>query len=136
VFSASATLRIDREGPASSSSSRSCGKTPRGFGPDAAADYLNLLQSRALAARVVDRLELADQPEFGARSAAGELLDAFRRSPAGRSGSQLALVKVSFQSRNRAIGARANGVTETFIAQQLDHRVRRLATPRTSSRPT
>ena len=126
VFSASATLRIDREGPRVVKFEQVVREDPEGDSTQMQLQtYLKLLQSRALAARVIDRLELADQPEFrGLDPRRGELLDAFvdRLQVAPVRNSRL--VKVSFQSRNPELAARvSNGVTETFIAQQLDHRV-------------
>ena len=126
VFSASATLRIDREGPRVVKFEQVVREDPEGDSAQMQLQtYLNLLQSRALAARVIDRLGLADQPEFrGLDPQRGELLDAFvdRLQVAPIRNSRL--VKVSFQSRNPDLSARvANGVTDTFIAQQLDHRV-------------
>ena len=126
VFSASATLRIDREGPRVVKFEQVVREDPEGDSSQVQLQtYLKLLQSRALAARVIDRLELADQPEFrGLDPRRGELLDAFvdRLQVAPVRNSRL--VKVSFQSRNPELAARvSNGVTETFIAQQLDHRV-------------
>ena len=126
VYSASTTLRIDREGPRVVKFEQVVREDPEGDSSQVQLQtYLKLLQSRALAARVIDRLELADQPEFrGLDPRRGELLDAFvdRLQVAPVRNSRL--VKVSFQSRNPELAARvSNGVTETFIAQQLDHRV-------------
>jgi capsular exopolysaccharide synthesis family protein len=126
VFSASTTLRIDREAPRVVKFEQVVREDPEGDSAQMQLQtYLKLLQSRALAARVIDRLELADQPEFrGLDPKRGELLDAFvdRLQVAPIRNSRL--VKVSFESRNPDLSARvANGVTETFIAQQLDHRV-------------
>ena len=126
VFLASATLRIDREAPRVVKFEQVVREDPEGDSAQMQLQtYLKLLQSRALATRVIDRLELADQPEFrGLDPQRGELADAFADRLQVAPVRNSRLVKVSFQSRNPELSARvANGVTETFIAQQLDHRV-------------
>ncbi|MEX2220532.1 MAG: polysaccharide biosynthesis tyrosine autokinase [Candidatus Rokuibacteriota bacterium] len=126
LFTASATLRIDREEPRVVKFEQVVREDAEGDSAQTQLQtYHKLLQSRALATRVVGLLDLGGQPEFrGLDRKRGELLDTFfdrlRVDPVRNS----RLVKVSFQSRSPELSARvANGVADTFIAQQLDQKV-------------
>lgn len=126
LFTASATLRIDREEPRVVKFEQVVREDAEGDSAQTQLQtYHKLLQSRALATRVVGLLDLGGQPEFrGLDPKRGELLDTFfdrlRVDPVRNS----RLVKVSFQSRSPELSARvANGVADTFIAQQLDQKV-------------
>lgn len=126
VFMASATLRIDRGEPRVLKFEQVVREDVEGDSAQTQLQtYHKLLQSRALATRVIAMLDLGAQPEFrGLDQQRGELVDIFadrlQIAPVRNS----RLVKVSFQSRNPELSARvANGVADAFIAQQLDHKV-------------
>lgn len=126
VFTATAILRIDREEPRIL-------KFEQVVRDDAQSEpaqtqlqtYLRLLQSRALAHRVVTLLDLGRQPEFqGLDGQRGALIDTFADRLQVEPVRSSRLVRVSFQSRSPELAASvANGVADAFIAQQLDHKL-------------
>ena len=123
VFTGTAMLRIDKEEP------RVLKFEPaaRDEGESAQTQlqtYHRLLQSRALANRVVGVLGLEQSPEFASVGhRPGQLTDAFLERLQVEPVRNTRLVKVSFQSRNPELAAKvANTVADGVIAQQLDEK--------------
>ena len=122
VFTGTAMLRIDREEP------RVLKFDPAGRddGGESAQTqlqtYHRLLQSRALANRVVGLVGLGQNPEFrSVGSWPGQLTDAFLERLQVEPVRNTRLVKVSFQSRSPELAAKvANTLADAAIAQQLD----------------
>jgi polysaccharide biosynthesis transport protein len=83
-----------------------------------------LLQSRALAERVIGLLALGRQPEFrGLGARAGELTDAFLERLQVEPVRNTRLIKVSFESGVAELAARvANTIADAFIAQHLEEK--------------
>jgi polysaccharide biosynthesis transport protein len=125
IFTASAMMRIDREEPRVVKFQQVVPEEVQGEPAQMQLQtFHRLLQSRALAARVIDQVGLARLPEFrGLDPGRGEMIDAFferlRVEPVRSS----RLVKVSFQSRDRELSAQVvNGLADAFIAQQLEQK--------------
>jgi succinoglycan biosynthesis transport protein ExoP len=123
VFTGTAMLRIDKEEPRVLKFEQPA----RDEGESAQTQlqtYHRLLQSRALANRVVGLLSLERSPEFtsvGHRP--GQLTDAFLERLQVEPVRNTRLVKVSFQSRNPELAAKvANTLADGVIAQQLDEK--------------
>ena len=122
VFTGTAMLRIDKEEP------RVLKFEPAGRedGGESAQTqlqtYHRLLQSRALANRVIGLVGLAQNPEFrSAGSRPGQLTDAFLDRLQVEPVRNTRLVKVSFQSKSPELAAKvANTLADAAIAQQLD----------------
>ena len=123
VFTGTAMLRIDKEEPRVLKFEQSA----RDEGESAQTQlqtYHRLLQSRALANRVVGVLGLERSPEFASVGhRPGQLTDAFLERLQVEPVRNTRLVKVSFQSRNPELAAQvANTVADGVIAQQLDEK--------------
>jgi capsular exopolysaccharide synthesis family protein len=122
VFTGTAMLRIDKEEPRVLKFEQA----PRDDGSESAQTqlqtYHRLLQSRALANRVIGLVGLEQNPEFssvGRRP--GQLTDVFLERLQVEPIRNTRLVKVSFQSRNPELAAKvANTLADSVIAQQLD----------------
>ncbi|MGH7396029.1 MAG: GumC family protein [Candidatus Rokuibacteriota bacterium] len=125
LFTASTTLRIDREEPRVLKFEQTLREEPQGESAQTQLQtYYTLLQSRALANRAIQTLDLGEHPEFrGLDRQRNELTDAFLERLEIDPVRNSRLVKVSFQSRNPALSARvANGLADAFIAQQHDQK--------------
>ena len=123
VFTGTAMLRIDKEEPRVLKFEQAA----RDEGESAQTQlqtYHRLLQSRALANRVVGLLGLERSPEFAAVGhRPGQLTDAFLERLQVEPVRNTRLVKVSFQSRNPELAAKvANTLADGVIAQQLDEK--------------
>lgn len=123
VFTGTAMLRIDKEEPRVLKFEQSA----RDEGESAQTQlqtYHRLLQSRALANRVVGLLGLEQSPEFASVGhRPGQLTDAFLERLQVEPVRNTRLVKVSFQSRNPELAAKvANTLADGVIAQQLDEK--------------
>jgi capsular exopolysaccharide synthesis family protein len=141
VYEANAQLLIERTNPTVVDFKGVTQDQSYGYGID---DYYQtqyrLLQSRSLAHRVVERLNLLNDPAFGGPRSKEEI-DAIQSQPTGQSpimeaaiGGVLGglairpvknsrLVVVSVTSGDPAMAARlANGVAKTYIEQSLDFR--------------
>jgi capsular exopolysaccharide synthesis family protein len=141
IYTASATLQIDRESVRVLDSSDEQPRESMMFGEEFFQTQYGLLESRSLAERVIDSLGLASSdafieamgatpPERGDRSAAefaairreiviGLVRGNFSVSPTRGS----RLVVISFDSPDRALSARlANAYAENFIQANLDRR--------------
>ena len=124
VFTGTAMLRIDREEP------RVLKFDPAGRDADGESaqtqlqTYHRLLQSRALANRVVGLVGLGRNPEFrSVGSRPGQLTDAFLERLQVEPVRNTRLVKVSFQSTSPELAAKvANTLADAAIAQQLDEK--------------
>jgi len=124
VFTGTAMLRIDKEEPRV----LKFDQTGRDDGGESAQTqlqtYHRLLQSRALANRVVGLVGLGQNPEFrsvGRRP--GQLTDAFLERLQVEPVRNTRLVKVSFQSRSPELAAKvANTLADAAIAQQIDEK--------------
>ena len=122
VFTGTAMLRIDKEEPRVLKFEQA----PRDDGSESSQTqlqtYHRLLQSRALANRVIGLVGLEQNPEFssvGRRP--GQLTDVFLERLQVEPIRNTRLVKVSFQSRNPELAAKvANTMADSVIAQQLD----------------
>ncbi len=123
VYTGTAMLRIEREEP------RILKFEPPGRDDTAGESaqtqlqtYHRLLQSRALANRVIALAELERYPEFRAAGRRpGEVTDAFLERLHVEPVRNTRLVKVSFESRSPELAARVpNTLVEAAIAQQLD----------------
>jgi capsular exopolysaccharide synthesis family protein len=125
LFTATTVLRIDREEPRVLKFEQVVREEPGEPAQTQLQTYLRLLQSRALAHRVIALLDLGRQPEFqGLDRQPGALTDAFFERVQVEPVRSSRLVKVSFQSRSPELAASvANGVADAFIAQQLDHKL-------------
>ncbi len=123
VFTGTAMLRIDQEEPRILKFERPGRDDTTG---ESAQNQLQthhrLLQSRALANRVIALVDLERHPEFrsvGRRP--GELTDAFLDRLQVEPVRNTRLVKVAFESRSPELAARvANTLADAAIAQQLD----------------
>ena len=123
VFTGTAMLRIDKEEPRVLKFEQAA----RDEGESAQTQlqtYHRLLQSRALANRVVGLLGLEQSPEFASVGhRPGQLTDAFLERLQVEPVRNTRLVKVSFQSRNPELAAKvANTLADGVIAQQLDEK--------------
>lgn len=123
VFTGTAMLRIDKEEPRVLKFEQAA----RDEGESAQTQlqtYHRLLQSRALANRVVGLLGLERSPEFASVGhRPGQLTDAFLERLQVEPVRNTRLVKVSFQSRNPELAAKvANTLADGVIAQQLDEK--------------
>ena len=123
VFTGTTMLRIDKEEP------RILKFEPPGRDDTAGESaqiqlqtYHRLLQSRALANRVIALAELERHPEFRAVGRRpGEVTNAFLERLQVEPVRNTRLVKVSFESRSPELAAQvANTLAEAVIAQQLD----------------
>ena len=123
VFTGTAMLRIEKEEP------RILKFEPPGRDDNAGESaqmqlqtYNRLLQSRALANRVIGLAELDRYPEFRAIGRRlGDVTDAFLERLHVEPIRNTRLVKVSFESRSPEVAALvANTLAEELIAQQLD----------------
>jgi len=122
VFTGTAMLRIDKEEPRVLKFEQA-GRDDAGESAQTQLlTYHRLLQSRALANRVIGLVDLQHNPEFrsvGGRP--GQLTDAFLERLQIEPVRNTRLVKVSFQSRNPELAAQiANTLADGVIAQQLD----------------
>ncbi len=123
VFTGTAMLRIDKEEPRVlkfDQAARDEGESSQ----TQLQTYHRLLQSRALANRVVGLLGLEQSPEFASVGhRPGQLTDAFLERLQVEPVRNTRLVKVSFQSRNPELAAKvANTLADGVIAQQLDEK--------------
>ena len=122
VFTGTAMLRIDREEPRVLKFDQA-GRDDGGESTQTQLQtYHRLLQSRALANRVVKLVGLENHPEFrSVGSRPGQLTDAFLERLQVEPVRNTRLVKVSFQSRDPELAAKvANTLADGVIAQQLD----------------
>jgi uncharacterized protein involved in exopolysaccharide biosynthesis len=123
VFTATAMLRIDKDEPRILKFEQAGRDDSAGdSGQTQMQTHHRLLQSRALANRVIALVDLERHPEFqsvGRRP--GELTDAFLDRLQVEPIRNTRLVKVAFDSRSPELAARvANTLADAAIAQQLD----------------
>jgi capsular exopolysaccharide synthesis family protein len=119
VYEARAQILIEREIP----NVLDFDRNPRAT-ESAAEDYyqtqFRLLQSRLLAQRVVERLGLENDPEFGASA-----VDAFQKRLRIQPIKNSQMVTVAFESLRPDLAARAaNAMVEAYIQQTLEFRYR------------
>ena len=119
VYEARAQILIERELP----NVLDFDRNPRAT-ESAAEDYyqtqFRLLQSRLLARRVVERLGLENDPEFGASA-----VDAFQKRLRIQPIKNSQMVTVAFESLRPDLAARAaNAMVEAYIQQTLEFRYR------------
>ncbi len=125
VFTATATLRIEREEPRVLKFEQVVREdTQNEPAQTQLQTYLKVLQSRTLANRVIELLDLGQYPEFrehGDRR--GELTSAFEERLQVDPVRNSRLVKVSIQSRQADLAARAtNTLIDEFMAQHLEQK--------------
>jgi succinoglycan biosynthesis transport protein ExoP len=122
VFTGTAMLRIDKEEPRVLKFEQAARDDGSESAQTQLQTYHRLLQSRALANRVIGLVGLEQNPEFssvGRRP--GQLTDVFLERLQVEPIRNTRLVKVSFQSRNPELAAKvANTLADSVIAQQLD----------------
>ena len=124
VFTGTAMLRIDKEEPRVLKFEQAARDDGSESAQTQLQTYHRLLQSRALANRVVGLLGLEQSPEFASVGhRPGQLTDAFLERLQVEPVRNTRLVKVSFQSRNPELAAKvANTLADGVIAQQLDEK--------------
>ena len=122
VFTGTAMLRIDKEEPRVLKFEQGARDDSGESSQTQLQTYHRLLQSRALANRVIGLVGLEHNPEFqsvGHRP--GQLAEAFLDRLQVEPVRNTRLVKVSFQSRNPELAAQvANTLADAVIAQQID----------------
>jgi polysaccharide biosynthesis transport protein len=125
VFTATALLRIEREEPRVLKFEQVVRDEPSNEPAQTQLQtYLKMLQSRTLANRVIELLDLRQNPEFRARDRRpGELTSAFAEHLQVDPVRNSRLIKVSFESRQPDLAARAtNTLIDEFMAQHLDQK--------------
>ncbi|HKW94255.1 MAG TPA: polysaccharide biosynthesis tyrosine autokinase [Methylomirabilota bacterium] len=123
VYTGSALIRIEREEPrVLKFEAPGRDDNPGDSGQTQLQTYHRLLQSRALANRVIALAHLERYSEFRpAGRRPGEVTDAFLERLRVESVRNTRLIKVSFDSRNPEVAAQVpNSLAEAAIAQQLD----------------
>lgn len=127
LYKAEAQILIERENPTVLSFKGVSDVNERGWADDYYQTQYKLLQSRSLARKVIEELELLREPEFGA-GATGEpaldaAIDAFLDKLSVQWIRNSRLVTVGFESGSAELAARAaNTLARAYIAQTLEAR--------------
>jgi capsular exopolysaccharide synthesis family protein len=128
LYKAEAQLLIERENPSILTFKAVSDVNERGWADDYYQTQYKLLQSRSLARKVVQEMNLLREPEFGAEGAAGDraldnAVDIFLDKLSVQWIRSSRLVTVGFESRSPELAARAaNALARAYIAQTLEAR--------------
>ena len=125
VFTGTVMLRLEKEEPRILKFEHVARDGPPGEATQTQLQtHYRLLQSRALATRVIALLDLERHPDFrGVGRRPGELTSAFLERLQVEPVRNTRLVKVAFQSRDPELAAQgANTLAEAFITQHLDEK--------------
>ena len=128
LYKAEAQLLIERENPTVLLFKGVSDVNERGFADDYYQTQYKLLQSRSLARKVVDEMQLVREPEFAAGGATGEgaadaAVDVFLDKLTVQWIRNSRLITVAFESHDPQLAARAaNALAHAFIAQTLETR--------------
>jgi polysaccharide biosynthesis transport protein len=128
LYKAEAQLLIERENPSILTFKGVADVNERGWADDYYQTQYKLLQSRSLARKVVEEMNLLGEPEFAVEGAAGEraldsAADVFLDKLSVQWIRNSRLVTVGFESGDPELAARAaNALARAYIAQTLEAR--------------